>query len=145
MHLGSTDRPFHDIPNLENVPHSSTSIDASQTNSEMQPHSLSILFSPSHSHSQNSSDIFMFDNFEISNSPSLKIMMEPKINIDTHHSEDNDLLEYQSFISSMVVDTVLQNKKLQVSNHQLINHQQLIIHRWLAHQLSIYQRIFLIR
>ena len=39
-------------------------------------------------------------------------MVEPKINIDTHHSEKNDLLEYQSFISSMVVDTVLQNQNL---------------------------------
>ena len=39
-------------------------------------------------------------------------MVEPKINIDTHHSENNDLLEYQSFISCMVVDTVLQNQNL---------------------------------
>ena len=37
-------------------------------------------------------------------------MKEPKIQIDTHHFEKNDLLEYQSFISSMVVDTVLQHK-----------------------------------
>ena len=54
----------------------------------------------------------MIDNMEISNSPFLRLMGEPKIQIDTHHSEKNDLLEYQSFISSMVVDTVLQNQNI---------------------------------
>ena len=39
-------------------------------------------------------------------------MGEPKVSIDTHHTEKNDLLEYQSFISSMVVDTTLENQKL---------------------------------
>ena len=39
-------------------------------------------------------------------------MGEPKIQIDTHHSEKNDLLEYQSFISSLVVATVLQNQNI---------------------------------
>ena len=51
----------------------------------------------------------MIDNMEVSNFPSVKLMGEPKIQIDTHHCEKNDLLEYQSFISSMVVDTVLKN------------------------------------
>ena len=54
----------------------------------------------------------MINNIEISNSPSLKLMREPKLSIDTHHSEKDDLLEYQSFISSMVVDTVLENQQL---------------------------------
>ena len=54
----------------------------------------------------------MIDNMEISNSPSLRLMGEPKIQLDTHHSEKNDLLEYQSFISSMVVDTVLQHQNI---------------------------------
>ena len=109
--LGEHTHAIPETSSLENVLLSST-IDASQANAEMQPHSLSIQFSPSHSHSQNSSDIFMIDNLEISNSPSLKIMVEPKIIIDTHHSEEGDLLEYQSFISSMVVDTVLNNQNL---------------------------------
>ena len=39
-------------------------------------------------------------------------MGEPKITIVTHHSEENDLLEYQFLISSIVVDTVLQNQNL---------------------------------
>ena len=39
-------------------------------------------------------------------------MGEPKLSIDTHHPEENDLLEYQSFISSMVVDTVVEHQKL---------------------------------
>ena len=105
----------HAIPvtsSLENVLLSSSPIDASQENAEMQHHYLTIQFSPPHSHSQNCSDIFMIDNMEISNSPSLKIMREPKIIIDTHHSEEGDLLEYQSIISSMVVDTVIANQKL---------------------------------
>ena len=54
----------------------------------------------------------MIENMEISNSPPLKLMGEPIISIDSHHSEKNDLLEYQSFISSMVVDTVVQNQNL---------------------------------
>ena len=76
----------------------------------MQPHSLSIQPPSAHSNSQTSSDIFMIDNMEIANSPSLRLMGKPKIQIDTHHSEKNDLLEYQSFISSMVVDIVLQHQ-----------------------------------
>ena len=91
---------------------SSTPIDASQVNAEMQPYSLSIQLSPPHSTSQISSDVFMIDNLEISNSPSLKLMGKPKLSIDTHHSKKNDLLEYQSFISSMVVNIVLDNQKL---------------------------------
>ena len=94
------------------LPSSSSPFDASQENAEMQPHSLTIQFSPPHSTSQNSSDICMIDNMEISNSPSLKLMGEPKIIIDTHHSKESDLLEYQSFISSMVVDTVLKKIKI---------------------------------
>ena len=39
-------------------------------------------------------------------------MGEPKILIDTHHSEKGDLLEYLFFISSMVVDTVLTHQNL---------------------------------
>ena len=39
-------------------------------------------------------------------------MGEPKIQIDTHHSERDDLLEYQSFIYSMVVDTVFQHQNI---------------------------------
>ena len=39
-------------------------------------------------------------------------MGEPKIHLDTHHSERDDLLEYQSFISSMVVDTVFQHQNI---------------------------------
>ena len=101
-----------EIVNLENVPHSLIPIDASRINAEIHPHSLSIQISPPHSTSQNSSDVFMIDNMEISNSLSPKLMGEPKISIDTHHSEENDLLEYQSFISSMVIDTVLQNQNL---------------------------------
>ena len=52
----------------------------------------------------------MINNMEISNSPSLRLMGEPNIHLDTHHYERDDLVEYQSFISSMVVDTVLQHK-----------------------------------
>ena len=89
---------------------SSTLFDASQKNAERQPHSPSNSYP--HSTSQISSDIFMIDNMEISNSPSLRLMGEPKIQLDTHHSEKNDLLEYQSFISSMVVDTVLQHQNI---------------------------------
>ena len=58
----------------------------------------------------------MIDNMEISNSPSLRLMGEPKFQLDTHHSEKNDLLQFQSFISSMVVDTVLQHQNF--SNQQ---------------------------
>ena len=76
----------------------------------MQPHYPSN--SSPHSTSQISSDIFMIDNMEISNSPSLRLMGEPKIQLDTHHSEHNDLVEYQSFISSMVVDTILQHQNI---------------------------------
>ena len=97
---------------LEKVLPSSTPFDASQTNSEMQPHSPSIQPSSPHSTSQISSEIFMIDNMEISNSPSLRLMGEPKIQLDTHHSERDDLLEYQSFISSMVVDTILQHQNI---------------------------------
>ena len=107
--LGEHTQDIHETLSLENVFLSSTSIDASQVNAEMQPHSLSIQLSPPRSTSQISSDVFMIDNMEISNSPSLKLMEELKLSIDTHHSEKNDLLEYQSFISSMVVDTVLEN------------------------------------
>ena len=39
-------------------------------------------------------------------------MRETKILIGTHHSEEGNLLEYQSFISSLVVDTVLANQNL---------------------------------
>ena len=96
---------------LENVLTSSL-LDASQKNAEMQTHSLSIKpSSPPHSFSQISSDIFMIDNMDISNSPSLKLMGEPKISIDTHHSEESDFLEYQSFISTMIVDLVLEQQK----------------------------------
>ena len=48
---------------------SSTLFDASQTNVEMQPHSLSIQPSSHHSNSQTSFDIFMTDNMEISKFP----------------------------------------------------------------------------
>ena len=89
---------------------SSTPFDASHTNAEMHSHSPSN--SSPHSTSQTSSDIFMIDNMELSNSPSLRLMGEPKIQLDTHHSEQNDLLEYQSFISSMVVDIVLQHQNI---------------------------------
>ena len=58
------------------------------------------------------SDIFMIDNMEISNSPSLKLMGEPTLKIDTHPSEKNDLFECQSCISQIVVDTVIENKKI---------------------------------
>ena len=77
----------------------------------MHPHYFTIQFSPPHSHSQNSSNIFMIENMKISNSPSLKLMGEPKIIIEIHHSEEGDLLEYQSIISSMVIDTVIANQK----------------------------------
>ena len=77
----------------------------------MQPHSLSIHPSPPHSSSQISSDVFMIDNMEISNSPSLKLIGDPKNSIDTLHSEESDLLEYQSFISTMIVDLVLEQQK----------------------------------
>ena len=137
--LGEHTHAIPESSSLENVLLSSP-IDASQANVEMQPHSISIQFFPSHSDSQNSSNIFMIDNLEISNSPSIKIMVEPKIIIDTHHSAEGDLLEYQSFISTMVVDIVLNNQNLIINNHQLINQQQLFIHRWI-----VYQRIFLIR
>ena len=103
---------IHETSNLENVLTSSSTLDASQVNAEMQSHSLTIQLSPPHSTSQISSDVCMIDNMEISNSPSLKLMGEPKILIDTHHSEEGDLLEYQSFISSLVVDTVLANQNL---------------------------------
>ena len=102
---------------LEKVLPSSTSFDASQKNAEMQPHSLSN--SSPHSTSQISSDTFMINNMEISNSPSLRLMGEPKIQLDTHHSEKNDLLEYQSFIYSMVVDNVLQHQNISIQ--QTIN------------------------
>ena len=76
------------------------------------PTLFSIQPSSPHSNSQTSSDIFMIDNMEITNFPSLRLMGEPKIQLDTHRSEKNDLLEYQSFISSMVVDTVLQHQNI---------------------------------
>ena len=108
LHLGSTHNTFLRLQVLRMCFHaSSTPIDASQTNAEMQPQNLSIQLSPPHSASQNSSNVFMIDNIKISNSLSLKLMGEPTISIDTHHFEKNDLLEYQSFISYMVVDTVL--------------------------------------
>ena len=91
---------------------SSSTLDASQENAEMQPHSLSIQPSSPHSSSQISSDVFMIDNMEISNSPSLKLMGESKLNLDTHLSEKSDLLEYQSFISTMVVDIVIEQQKI---------------------------------
>ena len=62
---------------------------ASQTNVEMQPHSLSIYLSPI----QISSDIVMIDNIAMSNSPSLKLMREPTLKIDTHQYEETDILE----------------------------------------------------
>ena len=109
--LGEHTQHILETSNLENVlPYSSTSLDESQINAEMQPHSLSIQPPSPHSNSQTSSDIFMIDNMEIANSPSLRLMGEPKIQIDTHHFEKNDLLEYQSFISSIVVDIVLQHQ-----------------------------------
>ena len=37
-------------------------------------------------------------------------MGELIISIDTHHSKESDLLEYQSFISSMIVDLVLEQQ-----------------------------------
>ena len=98
--------------NLEKVHSTSTPFDASQTNVEMQPHSPSIRPSSSHSASHIFSDIFMIDNMEISNSPSLRLMGEPKIHLDTHHSERDDLMEYQSFLSSMVVDIVFQHQNI---------------------------------
>ena len=97
---------------LEKVLPSSTHFDASQTNVEMQPHFPSIQPSSPHSTSKISSEVFMIDNMEILNSPSLRLMGEPKIQLDTHHSEKDDLLEYQSFISSIVVDTVLQHQNI---------------------------------
>ena len=110
--LGEHTQAIPETYSLENVLPSSTLIDASQINAEMQPHSLSIQLSPPHSTSQIYSHILMIDNMEISNSPYLKLMGVPKIFIDTHHSKEGDLLEYQSFISSMVVDIVLENQKL---------------------------------
>ena len=112
LYLENTHRSFPRLQVLKNVPLSSTTIDASQENAEVHPHSLTIQLSPPQSTSPISSDVFMIDNMEISNSPSLKLMREPKIIIDTHHSEEGDLLEYQYFISSMVVDTVLENQTL---------------------------------
>ena len=92
--LGEHTHHIFETSSLENVLHSSSStpLDASQINAEMQPHSLSIQPSSPHSTSQISSDIVMIDNFEISNSPSLRLMGEPKIQIDTHHSEKNDFV-----------------------------------------------------
>ena len=111
LHLGNTHRHIFKTSSLENVlPSSSTPLDASQINAEMQPHSLSIQPPSPHSNSQTSSNIFMIDSMEITNSPSLRLMGEPKNKIDTHHYEKNDLLEYRSFISSIVVDTILQHQ-----------------------------------
>ena len=87
------------------------SLDASQTNVEMQPHSLSITLFLPHTTSQISSNIFMINNMEMSNSPSFKLTGEPKLNIDTHQSEKTYLFECQSFVSNLVVDTVLENQK----------------------------------
>ena len=71
----------------------------------MQPHSLTI--SPKHSSPQISLDIDMINNMEMSNSQSLKLKKKPTLSIDTHQVEKSDLLECQSFISSMVIDTPL--------------------------------------
>ena len=54
----------------------------------------------------------MIDNMEISNSPYLKLMGEPKLNLDTHLAEKSDLLEYQAFISITVVDIVIEQHKI---------------------------------
>ena len=73
----------------------------------------------------------MIDIMEISNSSSPKLTGEPKLNLDTHFSEKSDLLEYQAFISTMVVDTVIEQQKiliqqssidiLSTDNHPLID------------------------
>ena len=112
LHLGSTHKPFPRLPVLRMcflllllllLMHLRQMLRCSPT--------LSLFnFSPPHTTSQNSSDVCMINNMEISNSPSLKLTGEPNIIIDTHHSEESDLLEYQSFISSMVVDTILENQ-----------------------------------
>ena len=54
----------------------------------------------------------MIDNMEISNFPSLKLMEEPTLKIDTRPSEKSDLLECQSFIFQMIVDTVIEIQKI---------------------------------
>ena len=138
----------HDIPeiaNLENVPHSSTSVDASQENAEMQPHFLNIPLSPPHSISQNSSDIVMIDNMEISNFPSLRLMRSQKSQLILIILKRMICWCIDPSFHLWLLRQYYKIKILLVNNHQLINHQQLIIHRWLVHQLLILQRIFLIR
>ena len=86
--LGEHTQHIPETTSLENVlSSSSTPIDTSQENAEMQLHSLTIQLSPPYSTPQISSDVFMIDNMEISNFPSLKLMGEPTISIYTHHSE----------------------------------------------------------
>ena len=66
----------------------------------MQPHPISI---PSKTVSpDNSSEIVMIDNVVMSNSTSLKLVEKPTLSIDTHQVENSDLLECQSFISSLL-------------------------------------------
>ena len=54
----------------------------------------------------------MIDNMEISISPSFKLMGEPTLETDTHPYEKSDLLECQTFISNMIVHTVIENQKI---------------------------------
>ena len=162
--LGDHTQAITKALSFEDVPTFSITVDASQVNAEMQPHSLSIHpSSPLHSSSQISSDVFRIDNMEISNSPSLKLMGEPKTSIDTHHFKESDLLEYQSFVSTMLVDLVLEQQK-SLSQQSSINvtstdshpsmpntlidipsmdtHYPLtVLHRWISpiHQILLFQ------
>ena len=61
--VGAHTQHIPETTSLENVlSSSSTPIDASQANAEMQPQNLSIQLSPPHSISQISLDVFMIDN-----------------------------------------------------------------------------------
>ena len=62
--LGEHKQALPKTISFDNVPISST-LDASQENAEMQPHSFSIYPSHTHSSSQISPDVFMIDNMEI--------------------------------------------------------------------------------
>ena len=98
----------HKAPNLDVEPFNS-SLDSFQTKADMHPQSLSI--SPTYNSPRNLSYIVIIDNMAMSNSPSLKLLKEPTLSIDTHQVEKYNLLECQSFISSLVIDTVISHQQ----------------------------------
>lgn len=78
---------------------------------ELQPHFRTIPIPQILTHPtspQISSEIDMIDNMAILGSPSLKLMEKPTLQYVDHQHEHVDLLNLPSFISNLVVDTVVQ-------------------------------------